>query len=429
MKNKQIAKALKFNWEPMLKRDLFAFVVSFFQSGNSKKAFNKIGVTGCELVSFMFNNRGWYWSDDFYKLTKSQIDEWLSAHKILELSNQLDVFYVKNKERILKLIKNPELNTEEKTKEALDILTEITTYIWAAHLLEDAILPKLKEKAAKYIKGDIDKFIGDASFPEKKNKLEQMEDEIRQGVSFNILAKKYGWMRVRDGFSRGYNIREISEYAKTLKPPHIHNYPTIPKSLKNLFSEARELVYFRTQRTDIFFELIFLARPLFRAIAKKHGISFNEVKYYTIHSLLNGRPTKYSKNFSCISYKSKTFFFDEPIFLDSNIIDRTEIKGMIAQPGIIKGIAKVVMKVSESNKVKKGDILVTYMTSPNFLPAMKLSAAFVTDEGGLTCHAAIVAREIKKPCIIGTRIATKIFKDGDLIEVDANKGVVRLLKR
>ena len=85
------------------------------------------------------------------------------------------------------------------------------------------------------------------------------------------------------------------------------------------------------------------------------------------------------------------------------------------------------MKVSELNKVKKGDILVTYMTSPNFLLAMKLSAGFVTNEGGLTCHAAIVARELKKPCVIGTKIATEVIKDGDLIEVDANKGVVKII--
>jgi len=56
---------------------------------------------------------------------------------------------------------------------------------------------------------------------------------------------------------------------------------------------------------------------------------------------------------------------------------------------------------------------------------MKKAVAFVTDEGGITCHAAIISREMKKPCIIGTKIATRALKDGDLVEVDANKGVVR----
>jgi pyruvate, water dikinase len=106
----------------------------------------------------------------------------------------------------------------------------------------------------------------------------------------------------------------------------------------------------------------------------------------------------------------------------------TELKGNVAQTGLVKGTVKIVMSVKDLNKVKKGDILVTYMTSPNFLTAMKLAAAFVTNEGGLTCHAAIVAREMGKPCIIGTKIATKVFKDGDMVEMDANKGIVRKLK-
>ena len=65
------------------------------------------------------------------------------------------------------------------------------------------------------------------------------------------------------------------------------------------------------------------------------------------------------------------------------------------------------------------------MTFPSFIAAMEKAAAFVTDEGGILCHAAIVSREMNKPCVIATKIATKIFKDGDLVEVDADKGVVR----
>lgn len=80
-------------------------------------------------------------------------------------------------------------------------------------------------------------------------------------------------------------------------------------------------------------------------------------------------------------------------------------------------------------KFNDGDVLVTCMTTPDFLSIMKKSAAFVTDEGGITCHAAIVARELKKPCIIGTKIATQVLHDGDEVEVDAEKGIVRVVKR
>lgn len=106
----------------------------------------------------------------------------------------------------------------------------------------------------------------------------------------------------------------------------------------------------------------------------------------------------------------------------------TELKGMTAHPGIIRGKVKVVMSPREGSKVMEGDILVATMSTPDFLPAMTRAAAFVTDIGGITSHAAIVSREMGKPCVIGTKMATKVLKDGDLIEVDATKGVVRKIR-
>lgn len=65
------------------------------------------------------------------------------------------------------------------------------------------------------------------------------------------------------------------------------------------------------------------------------------------------------------------------------------------------------------------------MTNPDLVTAMKIAGAIVTDLGGITSHAAIVSRELNIPCVIGTKIATKVFKDGDMVEVDANRGDVR----
>lgn len=106
---------------------------------------------------------------------------------------------------------------------------------------------------------------------------------------------------------------------------------------------------------------------------------------------------------------------------------KEEVKGKIAFKGKISGIVRVVSDPFQVNKFDEGDILVTGMTRPDYLPLMKKAGAFVTDSGGMLCHAAIVARELKKPCVIGTKIATKVFKDGDLVEVDANTGIVKKL--
>ena len=89
------------------------------------------------------------------------------------------------------------------------------------------------------------------------------------------------------------------------------------------------------------------------------------------------------------------------------------------------GTAKIIFGTDDFDKVEEGDILVTPMTNPHMMPIMRKASAFITDEGGITCHAAILSREMKKPCIIGTKIATQVLKDGDKVEVDTEKGMVR----
>jgi phosphohistidine swiveling domain-containing protein len=105
------------------------------------------------------------------------------------------------------------------------------------------------------------------------------------------------------------------------------------------------------------------------------------------------------------------------------------VKGAVASKGKVQGIARIVMGPADFHKVRKGDILISSMTRPEFGPVLKKVAGIVTNEGGITCHAAIVARELKLPCVIGTVNATKVFKDDDLVEVDANAGIVKILEQ
>jgi len=101
------------------------------------------------------------------------------------------------------------------------------------------------------------------------------------------------------------------------------------------------------------------------------------------------------------------------------------VKGLPASPGIYAGKAKVVFSPEEAaKKIQKGDILVTKMTNPDWVPYMRVAGAIVTDEGGMTCHAAIVSRELGIPCIVGAKSATKNIADGQTYTVDAKAGVV-----
>ncbi|MBS3121426.1 hypothetical protein J4434_00900 [Candidatus Woesearchaeota archaeon] len=109
-------------------------------------------------------------------------------------------------------------------------------------------------------------------------------------------------------------------------------------------------------------------------------------------------------------------------------IEQNDIHGASASPGKIIGVARICKTKEDLLKFKVGEILVASMTRPEFVPAMKKASAIVTDEGGLTCHASIVSRELGKPCIVGTKIATKVLKDGDMVEVNANHGTVKKIK-
>ncbi len=105
----------------------------------------------------------------------------------------------------------------------------------------------------------------------------------------------------------------------------------------------------------------------------------------------------------------------------------TTLKGFSAFPGKVQGRVLVVSERTNilTTKVTAKDVLVMSMTTTNMNPLIKKAAAIVTDEGGILCHAAIIAREFKKPCVIGTKIATKVLKTGDRVEVDADKGIAR----
>jgi phosphohistidine swiveling domain-containing protein len=125
------------------------------------------------------------------------------------------------------------------------------------------------------------------------------------------------------------------------------------------------------------------------------------------------------------SKANKNFIFQKETALEGTL----ELKGSVAFDGKVNGRVKLLRTKDKVNEVMEGEVLIAAMTVPDFLPAMKKAVAFVTDEGGIICHAAITARELKKPCIVGTKFATQIFKDGDIVEVDAECRTVRLIKK
>ena len=109
--------------------------------------------------------------------------------------------------------------------------------------------------------------------------------------------------------------------------------------------------------------------------------------------------------------------------------DASVIKGIAASPGTVSGTAKVLMDLSEAGKLEPGDIMVCEMTLPPWTPLFSTAAAVVADSGGILSHCAIVAREYRIPCVVGTAVGTQVLKDGMKLTVDGTRGIVRIDSR
>ena len=207
---------------------------------------------------------------------------------------------------------------------------------------------------------------------------------------------------------------------------------------------AQDWAFLRTYRIEATYEGSYLIQNLRKEISKRMSLKeekdFYQLTLPEIQSfLLNNISVDYLK-INERKHGYIIFFFDEKNFLfsgkdinkfmekEKGIMEVKEITGNIVYIGKMEGRAKIVKKASELSKLKKGDILITPMTTVDYIPYLDKISAIVTDEGGIACHAAIVAREFKIPAIVGTKYATKVLKDNDLIEVDAYKGIIRKLK-
>lgn len=184
-----------------------------------------------------------------------------------------------------------------------------------------------------------------------------------------------------------------------------------------------------------------------RTIGEKVGLDSDLLRCLTLKEMQNfllKRQLPKNKIKELKKRKSGYLYFfiekgnKELIYTDRNIIrfvqnifnakhkEIKNIKGHTAYGGTVRGKVYV-HDFHKHKKIKGSFILVAVMTRPDEIDLIKRSSAIITDEGSILSHAAIIARELKKPCVIGTRIATQVLKDGDLVEVDANKGIVKIL--
>ncbi|MCD4760858.1 hypothetical protein K8R42_03095 [bacterium] len=231
-------------------------------------------------------------------------------------------------------------------------------------------------------------------------------------------------------------IKERNDLIKKLK---------LSTKNKEFFDQWGEFMITKIYRRYAQLFALYRMVPVIEEIGKRIGLSTKETKFMTTEEIykalfknkLNKEEIKKRVNFSVYyTEKNKPDFYTgrqakqaAELIQTENIEAVSEITGQCGARGHAQGKVRIINVIKDIQKMKEGDILVSIATQPDLLPAMKKASAFITDQGGVTSHAAIVAREMKTPCVIATKIATKVLKDGDKVEVDADKGLVKILNK
>lgn len=249
----------------------------------------------------------------------------------------------------------------------------------------------------------------------------------RQGS--NILART-----LRQKLAHIKAFKQLRQ--QTLKVTQLTPYAKNLLEIARLFSKWKDV-----RKSGVYMGMEHFDRFL-KEIGRRNRLPERDINFLVFDEIIN-LFTKNSPNFKKIINKRKrhTFFAFTPkgYFLvegdkarpyfkyvrRGHSTEIAELKGVTASPGKASGKARVIRKTEEMQLFKKDEILITNQTTPEFVPIMKKAGAIVTEQGGITSHAAVVSRELNKPCIIGTKIATTVFQTGDLVEVDANKGTVK----
>jgi phosphoenolpyruvate synthase/pyruvate phosphate dikinase len=467
-----LEKIKRINWIYTIYRPRTPLLNSFIFSGIPNRYENKIAIDYV-FKNLAYINGHWYADEDKNQQVVNDIDKALNKDPlfIYKISREQEKIW-QAFERELKSYKKinfSELSNKE-LKKYFNRVSEFSSawisvnlwFLWLSErLYEKRIKNIIKEKVGRE---DL-KIFSALTSPSRKGffekegiKIAEIALKIKRGElkltdkKAKIMIKKhlegFAWLKNSDFKSIFWKEKDIIKRIKELINKSIeelkrlssnkeeHDIRKLLKSLKlsktqlDIVKATREMVYFRTFRTDIQGITGYHANQLFKEISKRMNVSFEDFHYF-FHNEINQfletekldkkAALKRKNTYAVIIVDKKINYFDsereinklKEIFKEEKVEKTNIIKGNVANPGKAKGIVRIINDVRDMKKIKEGNILATLMTKPKYISAMERASAFVTDEGGILCHAAIISREMNKPCIIGTKIATKVLKDGD----------------
>ena len=318
---------------------------------------------------------------------------------------------------------------------------------------------KLKEKIKKYDACEVVELIR-KKYPSISKKLKTHTNKyawvyyVFQGPAYTETDFMDA---IKDFISRGINpTREIEKKIEGREKTEERREKYLEKLnpdvyMREMLNFVSYVIWSKPRRKDFQSKSYWHAEKLLREIGLRLELSLNQVRatpFEMLEAALLGKRKVDLRKVHNIEEKHilfPTVSFNTRLILGSKadefakknvkkeIVKKTSqrvFKGDIACEGEkVRGQVKIINKPQDMGKMNYGDILVSITTTPSIVPAMKKAAAIVTDEGGLTCHAAITSREMGTPCVIGTKIASELLKDGEVLEVDAKRGIVKKITK
>jgi len=390
-----------------------------------------------------------------------------SLKQALAGSREIEKFFLSLRKIDFYLLENNDLS--KFLKKSKKVLYTRIAHIWVGFWLDDAVSQQLKIildkhgllnkesinilssplKPTHIIQEQIDLNKIVLSKSDQAEQLKKHSDKYSYIPCYGPEVNPYDFQYFKKRFQK-VSRREARQFIAYCRRNFIINSKNFTKFLRDHDFTAKEKLFFRYYQEFIFFKdyrshfrsiAMFHYGRLLSAISRRYNLKLTDVSlllFEEIKELLSAKNSSGKLKKTLKNRRSGCVYFlknnQEGIIGLKDLIIKGEVnkeeilRGMPAGSGIASGPVKIVLNPNSLNKVKPGDVLVSSMTRPDYLSAMAKSAAIITDEGGITCHAAIVSREIGKPCVVGTKRATELFKDGDLVKVDGNRGIIKRIK-
>jgi|GEM_PF-1961583 len=272
----------------------------------------------------------------------------------------------------------------------------------------------------------------------------EQEGEILSGRHFcNELAKM-----LCDGVDVANALNSVNERRLHAKEQFdsIGSTIVLDSEAKHLLEVARKFIYWKLHLREVKVRFYCCADKLLDEAAKRLNLNRYQVRHLTVEELTGALRGTIQMDtvsldkrmeYSVFHFASGRITVYEgrdarevfSVVKQESVVATDSVSGVCAFPGLVEGVVKQVLDVSDGDNFLRGSILVAYMTDVGVVPAMKKASAIVTDVGGVTCHASIIAREFGIPCLIGTKIGTKVLLNGYTVQVNATEGFSTVLSK